>query len=88
MMVFDVFSTVGTFSVEIDGVLIFLIRIEAIASWTKASNGHYVKKGGVTIPQGSWKLLVLLSQKYKVVTSMFINKEDQTSTAKLNHKFP
>lgn len=56
MMVLDVFANAGMVNVEIDGILIFFIRVEAIIIQNKASNGCYVEKGGVSIPQGSWKV--------------------------------
>lgn len=45
-MIFDVLSKTSTVGIEVDGIIIALFGIETISSWTKASNGHYVKKCG------------------------------------------
>lgn len=71
VIILDIFTKTGTVHAEFYGIFLPLIRIKISTVWVKANIGCDIKRVGVTIPQGNWKVLVVLSQKYKEATNMF-----------------
>lgn len=63
MVVFDIFPKVRMIGVEVDDVLVALIQVESFTSWPKAMDDSHIKDNGCHHSIGSWKVLVVLSQK-------------------------
>lgn len=71
VVVFNISAKDGTIDVEIDGVLVTLIRVKFLPVGQRLVMVSRSNKAGVSIPQGSWKVLIVFSHKYKDATNMF-----------------